>query len=210
MMTTQLTAINWAKVLTIAVIAVLIALFGINGQRQILYACMHISYCVWWLLEQKIYPDRCKQIFTEKVDAVGFIGALLIVGVFYSLPAFLAFTNPTELSIAATATAIPLFYFGSLINTAADIQKTTAKASGAGLVRTGIWSGVRHVNYTGDLMRYLSFSVVAGSLWAFLVPLSILVLYVQRIRAKEALMRSKYQDFSDYKSTSFRLIPGIW
>ena len=113
-------------------------------------------------------------------------------------------------SVAATATAIPLFYFGSLINTAADIQKTTAKGSGAGLVRTGIWSGVRHVNYTGDLMRYLSFSVVAGSLWAFLVPLSILVLYVQRIRAKEALMRSKYQDFSDYKSTSFRLIPGIW
>ena len=209
-MQTQLTAINWAKAVTIAVIIGLSLVFGIDGQRQILYACMHISYCLWWLLEQKIYPERRKQIFTEKVNTAGFIGAIIIVGIFYSLPAFLAFTNPTKLSIAATATAIPLFYFGSLINTAADIQKTTEKARGVGLVRSGIWSGVRHVNYAGDLMRYLSFSVVAGSLWAFLVPLSIFFLYIQRIRDKESSMKSKYQDFSDYKSKSFYLIPGIW
>lgn len=209
-MTTQLTAINWAKIITILVILLLILVFGINGQRQILYACMHISYCVWWLLEQKIYPERRRQIFAEKVSNTGFAASLLIVGIFYSLPAFLAFTNPTNLSIAATATAIPLFYFGSLINTAADVQKTTEKTSGVGLIRSGIWSGLRHVNYTGDLMRYLSFSVVAGSIWAFLVPLSIFVLYIQRIQEKEASMTIKYQDFSDYKSSSFRLIPGIW
>ena len=209
-MTTQLTAINWAKAITIALICILILFFGINGQRQILYACMHISYCLWWLIEQKIYPDRRQQIFTEKVGAGGFIVALLIVGVFYTLPAFLAFTNPTDLSLITTAIAIPLFYFGSLINTAADIQKSTAKTAGVGLVRTGVWSGVRHVNYTGDLMRYLSFSVVAGSIWAFLVPLSILLLYIQRIQVKEASMRMKYKDFTDYKLKSFRLIPGIW
>ena len=209
-MQTQLTAINWAKAVTIAIIIGLSLFFGIDGQRQILYACMHISYCLWWLLEQKIYPERRKQIFTEKVDIAGFISAIIIVGIFYSLPAFLAFTNPTNLSIAATATAIPLFYFGSLINTAADIQKSTEKASGVGLVCSGIWSGIRHVNYTGDLMRYLSFSVIAGSLWAFLVPLSIFFLYIQRIRDKESSMKSKYQDFSDYKSKSFYLIPGIW
>ena len=209
-MTTQLTAINWAKAVTIALIFILISFFGIDGQRQILYACMHISYCLWWLIEQKIYPDRCNQIFTEKVDLGGFTGALLIVGVFYTLPAFFAFTNPTDLSILATAIAIPLFYFGSLINTAADIQKATEKSVGTGLVRTGIWRSIRHVNYTGDLLRYISFSVVAGSLWAFLVPLSIFILYIQRIRDKEASMEIKYQEFSDYKLKSFRLIPGVW
>ena len=36
-MQTQLTAINWAKVITIAVIIGLSLFFGINGQRQILY-----------------------------------------------------------------------------------------------------------------------------------------------------------------------------
>ena len=63
-MQTQLTAINWAKAVTIAVIIGLSLVFGIDGQRKILYACMHISYCLWWLLEQKIYPERRKQIFT--------------------------------------------------------------------------------------------------------------------------------------------------
>ena len=209
-MTTQLTAINWAKIVTIALIFALISIFGLSGQRQILYACMHISYCMWWLVEQKIYPERCKQIFTESVSPGGFIGALLIVGVFYSLPALFAFTNTSELSIAATATAIPLFYFGSLINTAADVQKTTEKSNGRGLVSSGIWSEVRHINYTGDLMRYLSFSIIAGSLWAFLVPLSIFLLYLQRIPDKEASMKRKYQDYADYKSKSYFLIPGIW
>ncbi|QNI89036.1 3-oxo-5-alpha-steroid 4-dehydrogenase C-terminal domain-containing protein [Synechococcus sp. ROS8604] len=42
------------------------------------------------------------------------------------------------------------------------------------------------------------------------MPLSVFLLYLQRIREKDASMRIKYQDFSNYKSTSFRLIPGIW
>ena len=75
-MTTQLVAINWAKLVTIALIILLIIVFGISNQRQVLYTCMHISYCCWWLIEQKIYPDRRKQIFTEKVNVSEFLGVL--------------------------------------------------------------------------------------------------------------------------------------
>ncbi|QEY31248.1 DUF1295 domain-containing protein [Synechococcus sp. RSCCF101] len=209
-MTTQLTAINWAKVLTIGMVVVLMLIHGLPGQRQILYACMHISYCSWWLLEQRFYPERRRQIFTEPVGTWGFLAALLVIGVFYALPAFLAFANPADLSVAATATAIPLFYFGSLINTSADVQKMTAKANGVGLVSDGIWSQVRHVNYTGDLMRYLSFAVIAGSPWAFLVPGSIAILYIQRISTKERSMSQKYDDFETYRQQSNRLLPGFW
>ena len=62
--------------------------------------------------------------------------------------------------------ALPLFFFGSLINASADAQKLTAKEFGAGLVQDNIWRLSRNINYFGDLMRYLSFAVVAGSLWA--------------------------------------------
>ena len=111
-MVSQLTAINVAKVITIALVITLIALVGITNQRQILYACMHISYCLWWLIEQRIYPERRTFLFQDKVGPIGLISAILIIGVFYSLPAFLAFFNPNPLTIAATATAVPLFYFG--------------------------------------------------------------------------------------------------
>lgn len=209
-MVSQLTAINIAKVITIAIVITLIAFVGITDQRQILYACMHISYCVWWLLEQRIYPERRTFLFQEMVGPFGLISAILIIGVFYSLPAFLAFFNSNPLTIAATATAVPLFYFGSLINTSADVQKMTAKTMGRGLVNDGIWSQIRHVNYSGDLMRYLSFAVIAGSTWAFLVPLAIAALYLQRMNEKEKSMSEKYVDFGTYRQQTKRLVPWIW
>ena len=209
-MVSQLTAINIAKMITIAIVIGLIALVGITDQRQILYACMHISYCAWWLLEQRIYPERRTFLFQEEVGPIGLISAILIIGVFYSLPAFLAFFNSNPLTIAATASAVPLFYFGSLINTSADVQKMTARTMGRSLVNDGIWSQIRHVNYSGDLMRYLSFAVIAGSAWAFLVPLAIAALYLQRINEKEKLMVEKYAEFATYRQQTKRLIPWIW
>lgn len=208
---TQLTALNIAKVLTVLCLVAFAVVFGIFDWRQIIYLCLHISYCLWWLLEQWLYPLRRQQLFNEPVGgALGFIFILLFVGVFYALPGYLAFTNPIPLSFAAVGVALPLYIFGSLVNASADVQKLTAKQWGAGLVRDGIWRFARHINYFGDLLRYLSFSVVAGSLWAYLVPGTVTLLYLQRIFQKEQAMSEKYQDYTEYQQSSTRLIPFIW
>ena len=206
----QLTAINTAKVLTIVLLLVLAAVIGVKDMRQVVYLSLHISYCLWWLLEQWLFPERARQLFSERVGVVGFGFALLFIGVFYTLPGLLAFLNPLPISQAAVAVALGLFSFGSLINASADVQKMTAKAMGAGLVADGIWRGVRHVNYLGDLLRYLSFAVVAGSGWAYLVPALVFVLYLQRIGAKERQMAAKYPEFAAYQQRSVRLLPGLW
>ncbi len=132
------------------------------------------------------------------------------MGVFYSLPGYFAFTNTTSLGYLSIAIALPLYILGSLINTGADVQKMAAKSLGSGLVKDGIWRGVRHVNYLGDLMRYTSFSVIAGSWWAFLVPGVITLLYLQRISQKEESMAAKYPEFAAYQQNSSRLLPWIW
>ena len=206
---TQLTAINTAKILTIACLIGFAVVFSIQDMRQVIYLCLHISYCAWWLLEQWFYPAR-KQLFNEPVGVLGFIFSLVFVGLLYALPGYLAFTNPVPLSFTATAIALPLYIFGSLINTSADVQKMTAKQEGATLVSDGIWRFSRNINYFGDLMRYLSFSVVAGSIWAYLVPSAIALLYLQRISQKEQTMVEKYADYADYQQSSRRLIPFIW
>lgn len=207
---TQLTAINVAKVITILCLFALAIIYGIQGQRQVIYLALHVTYCLWWLLEQWLFPQRRRQIFTEKTDLTGFVFILLFVGVFYALPGFLAFTNPTEIAYSTVAIALPLYIFGSLINTGADVQKMAAKDLGAGLVKDGIWRSVRHVNYLGDLLRYTSFAVVAGSLWAYVLPVLTALLYLQRISQKEASMGEKYPEFAAYQKTSTRLIPWIW
>ena len=98
---------------------------------------------------------------------------------------------------------------GPLVLGLADLDGT-AKTLGRDLVSDGIWSRIRHVNYSGDLMRYLSFAVVAGSAWAFLVPLAIAALYLQRIGEKEIAMGEKYPDFAAYRQRTTRLIPWVW
>lgn len=207
---TELTAINIAKSITILCLITLTLIYGIHDYRQIIYLCLHVSYCCWWLVEQWLFPQRRQQIFTERIDLATFLVVLLFVGVFYALPGFLAFINPNPIAYSTIVVALPLYFFGSLINTAADVQKMTAKGMGAGLVRDGVWRSVRHVNYLGDLMRYTSFSVVSGFLWAFLLPGVIFLLYLQRITQKEKSMAAKYPDFSDYQRSSTRLFPWIW
>jgi protein-S-isoprenylcysteine O-methyltransferase Ste14 len=206
----QLTAINAAKALTVVLLLVLAAVIGVKEMRQVIYLSLHISYCLWWLLEQWLFPERRRQLFSERVGPAGFAGALLFIGVLYTLPGLLAFLNPVPIAPAAVALALGLFSFGSLINASADVQKTTAKAMGAGLVSDGIWRRVRHVNYLGDLLRYLSFAVVAGNGWAYLVPGLVLMIYLQRIGAKEEQMARKYPGFRAYQQRSSRLLPGIW
>jgi protein-S-isoprenylcysteine O-methyltransferase Ste14 len=206
---TGLTAINIAKVLTIVLLLIFSFVFGIQDLRQVIYLCLHVSYCLWWLLEQWLFPQR-RQIFSEPVGIGGLILSLLFVGTFYSLPGYLAFTNPVPLSAIATAVALPLYIFGTLINATADIQKLTAKQYGAELVRDNIWRFSRNINYFGDLLRYLSFAVVAGSLWAYLVPAVILMVYLQRISQKEQSMSAKYQNYADYQKSSSLLIPFVW
>lgn len=207
---TQLTAINVAKALTLAIVVGLAVVYGIHDSRQVIYLCLHGGYCSWWLLEQYLFPLRKQVIFTEKVDLPTSIVVLLFVGVFYALPAFFAFTNSHPLGYVPMAIALLLYIFGSLINTAADVQKMTAKSMGATLVNTEIWRSIRYVNYLGDLMRYSSFAVVSGSLWSAILPLTVFALYVQRILDKEKSMAEKYPDFLTYQQHSRRLIPWLW
>lgn len=206
---TALTAINIAKALPILWLIAFAVIFGIQDWRQLIYMCLHISYCIWWLIEQWFYPQR-RQMFNDPVGVGGFVFILLSAGVFYVLPGYLAFINPVPLSMTTAAVALSLYIFGSLINATADIQKLTAKQYGAGLVRDNIWRLSRNINYFGDLLRYLSFSVVAGSPWAYLVPGYILVFYLQLMSRKEQSMSQKYPEYAEYKQSSARFIPFIW
>jgi hypothetical protein len=101
----QLTAINTAKMLTIVLLLVLAAVVGMQDMRQVVYLSLHISYCLWWLLEQWLFPERARQLFSERVGVVGFGFALLFIGVLYSLPGLLAFLNPVPISWGCSASA---------------------------------------------------------------------------------------------------------
>jgi len=76
---TQLTAINVAKIVTILCLITLALVYGVNDYRQVIYLCLHISYCLWWLLEQWLFPQRRQQLFTEKVGSLTLIAVILCI-----------------------------------------------------------------------------------------------------------------------------------
>lgn len=206
---TQLTAINIAKVITIVFLIALAFHQGITNYRQILYLCFHIGYCTWWLVEQWIYPSR-RKIFGDPANIPTLFSIIIFVGFLYALPGYFALTNSLEISFLTIGIAFSCFLFGTLINTAADVQKLTAKEYGAGLVKDGIWRFSRNIHYFGDLLRYLSFSIISGNLISYIVPAWIALIYLSLIFKKEQSMSQKYADFEEYKTNSKRLIPFIW
>ena len=41
---------------------VLAATLGVQDMRQVIYLSLHISYCLWRLLEQWLFPERTRQL----------------------------------------------------------------------------------------------------------------------------------------------------
>lgn len=80
------------------------------------------------------------------------------------------------------------------------------------LVRTGLFSRVRHPSYSGLLLLFLGMGLSFGnwlSLIVIVVPFLAALLY--RIRVEEASLTEVLgQDYIDYCRTTKRLLPGIF
>ena len=120
--TTRNTSVNVAKVVTILCLLALPLFYAVHT-RQAAYLALQVSYCVWYLMKQAIMREP---VFKERDSLLDAIQVVAIVGVFYALPGWLAFMNPEPVGDAILAASIALFFFGSVINSSADVQKTTA------------------------------------------------------------------------------------
>ena len=134
--TTRNMSVNVAKVVTLLCLVSLPFFYEVHA-RQAVYLAMHVSYCVWYLLKQVILRET---IFREPDSALELVMVVAIVGVFYALPGYLAFRNPLSVSNLELAGSVTLFFFGSVINSGADVppalQRVCASV-GVGVVVVG-------------------------------------------------------------------------
>lgn len=200
--TTRNVSVNVAKVVTILCLLSLPFFYEVHA-RQAVYLAMHVSYCVWYLLKQVILRET---VFRERDSAPELVMVVAIVGVFYALPGWLAFRNPTPVTALEVAASVSLFFFGSVINSGADVQKITALRLRPGLITDGFWALSRNINYFGDLMRYGAFALLSGSAWSWLVVLIVLGNNVDRMR-KKAQSLSRYPEYAAYRSSVPTLLP---
>ncbi|EIN11908.1 DUF1295-domain-containing protein [Punctularia strigosozonata HHB-11173 SS5] len=103
--------------------------------------------------------------------------------------------------------AVGLFTSGLTLETIADAQLATAKKNGeSGLVRSGVWSIVRHPNYLADALTHLSFALLAANTTSFhpvifLGPLAnyIFLRFVGGDKDTEAFQEERYSQFNPKK-----------
>jgi steroid 5-alpha reductase family enzyme len=200
--TTRNVSVNVAKVITILCLLSLPFFYEVHS-RQAVYLAMHVSYCVWYLLKQVIMRET---VFRERDSALELIMVVVVVGVFYALPGWLAFRNTTPVSNLVLSASVTLFFFGSVINSGADVQKITALRLRPGLITDGFWALSRNINYFGDLVRYSAFALLSGSAWSWLVVLVVLGIDVGRMQ-KKADSLSRYPGYAAYQSNIAALLP---
>jgi len=194
-----------------------------------------ICYLVFWylyLLSHYIREDFMLWTFDIIEDHFGFMlvwGDMIYVPYLYSIAGWYVADNVANLSIEWLVATITIHLVGHYIFRVSnwqkfDVRKDRAHAIIWGrkpelledrLLISGFWGIGRHVNYTGEILVYLSIALCSGtqSFIPYILPFSLLILLSQRAHRDDQRCRQKYGErlWGKYCSISkFRMIPFIY
>lgn len=136
------------------------------------------------------------------------------VGWGYCLPFYFA-TRRSQPFYWLDALAIGIYVVGTLIHFGSDYQKRRFKLrpdTRGRVLDRGFWSVSRHPNYFGDFLIYVSFAVIAGSVWGWVAPTLNLFQYVfDAIPKNEAWAAERYGPAWDaYKARTKSFVPYLF
>ncbi len=166
-------------------------------------------------------------IIEEKFGWMLVWGDYVLVPFFYALPAAFVLSRPGDVTFAGAAALAVLYLLGFWIFRGANSQKHRFKRQpgapvwgrspsviGGKLLASGFWGIGRKLNYTGEFLMYLSWTLLAGfrSVVPYLLLLWLLLLLMQRASRDDRRCREKYgQLWDEYcRKARFRMFPYIY
>ncbi len=175
------------------------------------FLAMHGTYGFVWLLKDLAFPDPGWQ---KRVTIGGGLNAFLMVLGPYWLFGWLLISGTAAAEYPLPDTAwfalcISLCMLGCALMIAADAQKYFTLRLQRDLITDGVHRHVRHPNYLGEMVIYLSLALMV---WHWL-PVVILAyvwlgIFLPNILCKEASL-SRYPGWAAYTRRSALLIPGV-
>jgi Delta14-sterol reductase len=166
-------------------------------------------------------------VIAEKFGFMLLWGDVVLVPFFYSLGGWYLVDQVEPMPTAKLLLVCALFGTGLWIFRGANAQKDRFKRDrsapiwgkppellGGRLLVSGWWGIGRKLNYTGEIMVYLSFALCTGNgAWApYLLPLWLCVLLSHRAWRDEQRCRAKYGELWDAytKRARFRMLPFLY
>ena len=154
-------------------------------------------------------------------------GDYVVVPFFYCVPGFYVFWRPDPMTVNEALMLASLFSFGFWLFRGANGQKHRFKTSPAvriwgrssralegHLLVSGFWGIGRKLNYTGELIMYVAWTLACGfhSLVPYLLPAWLAGLLMQRAARDDRRCRAKYGPVWDEycRHARFRMFPYLY
>lgn len=203
--------INLQKGGTLPFVLLLMWAYQDFGPAAWVYAGLHGSYGLIWLLKDRVMPDPG---WEKKLTLGGaFMTFAAVLGPYWFAPILLisdllgsARPEPTA---ARMGIAIVVYAIGVVLMMVADAQKFFTLKVKRGLITDGLFARIRHPNYLGEMMIYGSFAFLVGHWLPWLVLLYVWgAVFATNMAYKEASM-SRYPEWAEYKKRSGLLLPRL-
>lgn len=134
--------------------------------------------------------------------------------IYYVIFPFLFVLSPHHLNIFDFI-GIALFILGSALNTLSEHQRLIFKKNPSNkgkIFNQKLFKHIRHVNFLGDILWVLGYSILVSSIFSYLVVflLTIFFIFVNIPKLEKHLIEHYKEDFFIWKKSSYRLIPFIY
>ena len=169
------------------------------------YLSLHGTYGVLWLLKERIFPDPYFKDELNKFTA--FIG-FIFLGSYWVAP-FILISSKIVVPNPVIAISISINIIGVFLHFASDAQKYFTLKLKKDLIDDGFFKQIRNTNYLGEVLIYLSFSILSMSYIPFLIlGIFFFLVFVPRMLKKDKSL-TKYSAFKDYKKRSGLIFPKL-
>ncbi len=110
---------------------------------------------------------------------------------------------------------LTIYLIGSVLNSVSEFTrfKWKKKHENHGHLYTGgLFRLSRHINYFGDTVLFFGFAMLTRSVWSFIIPASLVVLFIfVNIPIMENYLRTTYGgEFDEYAHRTDKFIPFIY
>lgn len=206
------TVINFQKGSTFLFVIWLMWIYDNYTTTAWVYAGLHGSYGLCWLIKHYHFPDRRWEVPLTIGGAL--LSFVLVLGLYWLIPWILIspiFHGPNiEWPPYYLALCITLHTLGVAIMMASDAQKYYTLKYKSGLIMEGFFNRTRNPNYLGEMMIYGSYGLMA---WHWLAGLILawvwLGLFAVNIILKDESL-SKKEGWEMYKKRSGILLPKLF
>jgi isoprenylcysteine carboxyl methyltransferase (ICMT) family protein YpbQ len=203
--------INFQKLTTIPMLLLLMNRYGNESVAAWIYLALQGSYALVWLVKDLAFPDA--RFHQPATIGAGIASLMTVLGWYWVLGwLMIARGRQTGYPLADAAwfsLCISLCIVGCVIMIGADAQKYFTLRVRSGLITDGMYRFVRHPNYLGEMLIYISFALM---IWNWLAVLLLAWiwggLFVVNMMLKEVSL-SRYPGWADYKSRTWWLLPPL-